>query len=440
MTDAIERLRACHSLQRHRMISAVGSLALFMVLPSPAAAQAGTVYGGPGGRYFEYACGPGQVLVGLHGSAGVLLDSIQAVCARVDGNATVDASAQGPVVGNDRPFDKAIDCPPGTAVTAAIMARNESYPHLGAIRLFCTELAQRSDGGTTPIDISGSGHYEGYDSPYFLLSSHEGGMPGSSACPGGYAVGIRGRDDGFVTAFGLLCGPKPSGVAADPNAGHTLGKRKRPDRPVFAPGALGDSVTTSSIPGAGSSPAGTLDQQRSSGATFEGPTAAGTGRSVGKRKKPPAPAEIQPAQSDQPFAAINSDGGIAPTTEPPPAEPPSPLINGTYDTTLSVTDSRCLGQDLTGTWRGMAELNPQPAISIPLQTMGPLFAGPLTLDVHGLVIRQSTQLQMRSGFFGGGVPADLDGAFTTDGSRFNVRFTAGNALCRIGGTIAGVRG
>jgi hypothetical protein len=417
------------------MISAVGPLALLTVMPSPAGAQAGAVYGGSGGRYFEYACGPGQVLVGLRGSAGVLLDSIQAVCARVDGNATVEASAQGPVVGNDRPFDKAIDCPAGTAVTAAIMARNESYPHLGAIRLFCTELAQREAGGTTPIDISGSGHFEGYDSPYFLLSSHEGGMPGSSQCPGGYAVGIRGRDDGYVTAFGLLCGPKPSAMAGDPNAGHTLGKRKRPDRPVFAPGALGDSVTTSSIPGAGSSPAGTLDQQRGSGSTFESPAAAAP-RTLGKRKRPAQPGP-QPAQTDQPISAINSDTGIGSGT---PAEPPSPLINGAYATTVSVTDSRCLGQDLTGTWRGMAELNPQPAISIPLQTMGPLFAAPLTLDVHGLVIRQSTQLQMRSGFFGGGVPADLDGAFSNDGGQFNVRFTAGNALCRIGGTIAGVRG
>lgn len=263
-------------------------------------------------------------------------------------------------------------------------------------------------------------------------------MPGSSQCPGGYAVGIRGRDGGYVTAFGLMCGPKPS-ASADPNAGHTLGKRKRPNRPAFEPGGPRGEATSSTVAGSRASIAGTLDEQRASGGRIEGPAATAP-RTLGKRKRP-APASPEPAPAGETISAINSDSFNAPPPESAPAEvePPSPLINGSYATTLSVTESRCLGQDLRGTWRGTAEIDPQPAISIPLQTMGPLFAAPVTVQVQGLVVRQSTQVRLRSGLLAGAVPADLDGVFSNDGSRFNVRFTAGNGLCRIGGTISGER-
>ncbi len=411
-----------------RFFSPVAALALAVAFQTPAGAQSGGVYGGPGGRYFEYGCGSGQVLVGLRGSAGVLLDSIQAVCARVGGgNTTTGASTQGPVVGNDRPFDKAIECPPGYAVTAASMAKNESAPHLGAIRLYCTELAQRAEGGSVTIDIQGSGHFEGYRSPFGLLAGNEGNLDGASACPGQYAVGIRGRDDGYVTAFGLMCGPKPSIAAGDPNAGHTLGKRKRP-APVTGPRTPGEGPAASSSIVRDSAPwTGTLRSQRSQRTTVQGVAGA----------DPPAEEPSTPPPSPA-GASIFTDSAIPPPQAAPDVqrEPPSPLINGTYATTLSVTDSQCLIKDLRGTWGRVIELRPESSITIPLHEYNSIFSGPVMLNVEGLRLSQSTTVPID---VVGSAPATFDGLFTNDGSQFNVRFEAGNALCGVRGTISGVR-
>ena len=396
-----------------------------ITLPNAAHAQADVIYGGAGGHYFEYGCGPGRILVGLRGSAGILVDAIQPICARVDPRDLAVGSDLGPVFGSDRKMDAWAQCPVQYAVTDAYMARNEKDPYLGAIRLICTELVRRDGGGRKAVEVRGTGHFEGYESPFGLVGGYEGSLTGSSYCPGGWALGIRGRSDRYVDAFGLMCGPKPAATDPDGNAGHTLGKRRKRPPSAIGERTPGDSTITS-IPGLTQPP-----------------------RTLGKRKRPapsggagsePSPMAGQPAQSDQPFGlSINSDGSVPP---PPPvvaAEPPSPLISGSYATTVSVTDSRCFTQDLRGSWRGMAELQPQPGIMIPLQNFGPLFAAPVVIQVQGLVVRQSTQLQMRAGPIGGGVPADFDGVFSNDGSQFNVRFTAGTPICRIGGTISGTR-
>src|SRR3954454_1182870 len=113
----VERLACRTGFAPAGFLSVSLLIASTVALRIPAHAQPGAVYGGPGGRYFEYNCGPGRVLVGLRGSAGVLIDSIQAVCAGVDGRSvTIEANAQGPVIGNDRPFDQSIECPVGYAV------------------------------------------------------------------------------------------------------------------------------------------------------------------------------------------------------------------------------------------------------------------------------------------------------------------------------------
>jgi hypothetical protein len=68
-----------------------------------------------------------------------------------------------------------------------------------------------------------------------------------------------------------------------------------------------------------------------------------------------------------------------------------------------------------------------------------MFAAPVAIQVQGLVVSQSTQVEMRAGPVAGAVPAEFNGAFSNDGSEFNVRFTAGSPLCRIAGTISGQR-
>jgi hypothetical protein len=352
----------------------------------------------------------------------VLLDNIQAICGRLDGaGRVVDASPDGPVFGGTRPQDQQIQCSPEYAVTFATVALNDDHPQIGAISISCTELANRRDGGSVTMSIKGSGNLEGYSSSFGFVNGNPGGPSGFPSCGGNYAVGIRGRAAQYLNAFGLICGPATAAI--DPNAGHTLGKRKKPKLDLGRDST--DSITTS-IPQ---------------------PT---TGRTLGKRKRP-APTGGAASES-KPNPMPEQQGGVSiftdstnvgpspgPAPEAQPVEPPSPLINGTYSTTVAVTDSRCLTQDLRGTWRGLSELKPQPALIIPLQNFGPMFAAPVAIQVQGLVVSQSTQVEMRAGPVAGAVPAEFNGAFSNDGSEFNVRFTAGSPLCRIAGTISGQR-
>lgn len=397
------------SFRKATMSLALGALAIGL-FSTNAHAQQGNVYGGAGGRYFEYSCGPGQVLVGLRGSAGVLIDSIQGICAAIDARSvTINSAPQGPVIGNDRPLDKWVECPVGYAVTSAAMARNESHPHLGALALYCTELVRRDEGGTKMLELRGSGHLEGYESRYFLLDAHEGSLSGQSQCPGEYAIGIRGRDDNYLTAFGLICGPKPVAGVANPTEGRTLGKRKRPRESVIGERKPGDQGTSLSFPSAANAP-----------------------RTLGKRKKRP---EMGAAVANRPVgAALNSDGAAIPA----PTEPPSPLINGTYLTVLTIDSSRCM-KDLQSTHQREVEVNPQPSIRIPLNEINQIFGAPIFLNVQGLSLTQTTTISINVGPVVDTVPATFNGGFTPDGARFDVRFEAGTDLCRVSGTISGIR-
>src|SRR5262245_41394623 len=198
----------------------VSILALLLVTVSGAApAQDRTnaaVQGGPGGTYFEYSCGSGRMLVGLHGSAGVLVDAVQAVCARVDAAGSVsEATPQGPVFGGQRPFDKVADCPDGQAIRMLDISQSEGNPFVGAIRIRCQETARMEEGCSTDLNLSGSGHLRGYDSPFGPMASQDNGEFGASRCPDPtYAVGIRGRSSFWLNALGLICAPKPVTAAA----------------------------------------------------------------------------------------------------------------------------------------------------------------------------------------------------------------------------------
>ena len=207
---------------------------LLAVVPTAAEAQReGRIGGGGGGRYFKYECGEGRVLVGLRGSAGVLIDNVQAVCARMDAaGGLAEAAPQGPIFGNQRPEDQSIQCPPGHAVIGGEMFENDDHPFLGSIELYCREVANREFGGTVNIRMRGTGNLAGYISPTLGLMGQEEAQywnRETSTCDG-YALGIHGRQSRNLNAFGLLCGPKPTvaAIPTDPNAGHTLGKRKKP--------------------------------------------------------------------------------------------------------------------------------------------------------------------------------------------------------------------
>src|SRR5690349_7421170 len=65
--------------------------------------------GGLGGNHFEYVCGPGRVLVALKGYAGVWIDNVPAVCARLE-VVGVSARVESAVFGGNRPLNSYSTC------------------------------------------------------------------------------------------------------------------------------------------------------------------------------------------------------------------------------------------------------------------------------------------------------------------------------------------
>ena len=201
-----------------RMICRYAAAAMVAVgLPAAALAQEvqAPIAGGSGGTYFEYSCGPGRMLVGLRGSAGVLVDAVQAVCARVDAAGQVtEAGPAGPVFGGPRPFDKVADCPAQQAIQSIRVSQTEDQPLVGSIQITCLEVARFGDGGRTELELEGSGNLALYTSPQLLIPSENRGYYSPSSCPNEtYAVGLRGRASQYLDALGLICAPKPAAAS-----------------------------------------------------------------------------------------------------------------------------------------------------------------------------------------------------------------------------------
>lgn len=191
---------------------------LGMALATPATAQErvdSAIGGGEGGSYFEFVCPSGQLLVGLHGSAGMLVDAVRAVCARVDAaGAITEAAPAGPVFGGPRPFDKAAECPNRYAIRALTIWQSEKYPYVGAIRITCHEVARVVDGGRTSVELRGTGNLIDHD-PNGIWVGGKRGYQEDSSCPDSlYAIGIRGRSSEYLDAIGLVCGPKVTAAVA----------------------------------------------------------------------------------------------------------------------------------------------------------------------------------------------------------------------------------
>jgi hypothetical protein len=195
-------------------------IAMTLVTATPAVAQRYVrteMVGGPGGNLSEHTCGPGRVLVGIQGYGGVLLDNVQAICARVDANGLSDAKPEGPVFGGNRPINGSAKCPGDSAVVLAFIRENEKDPYVGLIELTCT-------GERQPVTLRGTGHLKGYTGPVLDSPSADTGDGKAIGCrnqPGenkNVAVGISVRAGQHLDAFGLICGPQPK----------TLNKRKKP--------------------------------------------------------------------------------------------------------------------------------------------------------------------------------------------------------------------
>ena len=398
------------------MIAALVASNLSLV--SPAAAQpGGQVQGAAGGRYFEYNCGPGRLLVGLRGSAGILIDNIQAICGRLTSDGGVeDIAPSGPIFGGGRPQDKHVACPAEFAPVNAVVSLNEYNPQVGSIALHCVELANRAYGGQASVELRGSGNLYGYD------SGSGGGAP--SGCDGQYAVGIRGRAQDYLSAFGLICG--------DAVAERTLGKRKKP---VLDLSRRPDQSTTT-VPGAQR----TLNKRRrpapTGGAASEmapppdNPYTKG-GPSIFTDSAPPPP----PAEGG---FSINSDSQLPPPTEVAPAPEVSPLIAGEYLTQMIIRESRCI-VPVSGSWQQMIVLEARPVLVIPIYRFNNFFDGPLALRVNGTSLTQTASVSLAIGGVRGNYPAQVTGGFDPDYRRFEVRFEVDAPLCSFDGFITGTK-
>lgn len=209
------------------------AIAITLAAGMPAAPQRPVrteMVGGPGGSLYEHVCGPGRVLVGVQGYAGVLLDNVQAVCARVDANGLSDAKPEGPVLGGGRSINGSAKCPGDSAVKMAFVQENEKDPYVGLINLYC-------QGERQAVTLRGTGHLKGYSEPIGRYPSRQFDEGTYIECPGqSVAVGISVRAGKFLDAFGLICGPPPK----------ILNKRKK--KPEGTTLKEGRDKTSTSLP------------------------------------------------------------------------------------------------------------------------------------------------------------------------------------------------
>lgn len=220
------------------------AIGLTLAASTPAVAQnvvRTEMGGGPGGSLSEHMCGSGRVLVGVRGYAGVLIDNVQAICARVDSNGLVDGRPEGPVFGGDRPINSSVKCPGDSVVKTAFIRENEKDPYVGYITLGCDEPQEKLQW----VTLRGTGHLKGYISPVLGYPSLEGFEGKHINCGGeSVAVGISVRAGKFLDAFGLICGPRTK----------ILNKRKKPAS-ADSTFKEGRDKTTASLPNVAETPA-----------------------------------------------------------------------------------------------------------------------------------------------------------------------------------------
>jgi hypothetical protein len=149
---------------------------------------AGTV-GGPGGRFYATRCPDNQMLVGVAGRSGTVIDQIAPVCVAFDRH---DRWIGEPVVGGAEggkgggPFMTV--CPRNTLVTGFTSVGGEFVVN---IRLQCQFPLRRGEAVPPPPPVGGS--------------LHLGSNAGAQCRDRQVASGIRGMASHFVNRFGISC-------------------------------------------------------------------------------------------------------------------------------------------------------------------------------------------------------------------------------------------
>jgi hypothetical protein len=172
---------------------------VIVLFPLTALAQGSPQYtsvvGGAGGTAYTLDCGPGKLLTGLRGRAGMNVDAVGVLCAPVLANGALGStSAVGSIKGGSGGQSMEIRCATGSVVTSL----NVNYGTvLNQIKLRCHQWSsaeRRFTGyGTYPSDALGVPRSVDHS---MKLECAAGVQPGA---------GIRGRSGWIVDAIGLIC-------------------------------------------------------------------------------------------------------------------------------------------------------------------------------------------------------------------------------------------
>jgi hypothetical protein len=208
--------------------------------------------GGDGGSSFSVSCPTGSILVGLTVGSGLVVDSIQGVCARIsaEGHQVGDPIVLlGGKVGGSGGTKYSRICPDGQAIVGLRVGDGWYVTHLGVLCATVGPDGKRSGSpsliggdllGTAPADVS-----EGQQGDVELL------------CPSNkISKGYFGKAARFVDNIGLVCGIVPLAaplisVAVSPSdvfAGTTLTGRVRLNGTV--PGGQNVALSVYGAPGA----------------------------------------------------------------------------------------------------------------------------------------------------------------------------------------------
>lgn len=177
----------------------------------------GRTFGGTGGTAFSRVCYPGQVARGLHGSAGLYVDRIGLLCARIevliadegevrDYKLAITPTVRGVLVGGEGGSDFELGCPDDQVLGGIFGAAGAELRRIG---VECVRPVITDDGeGNLTIRFE----------PGDRLGP-EGGSGGTSfsydCAPTRVAMGMRGRTGLYVDAFGISC---QRASATDPDA------------------------------------------------------------------------------------------------------------------------------------------------------------------------------------------------------------------------------
>jgi hypothetical protein len=160
-----------------------------------------------GGMNFQRKCSDGEVLVGLTGRIGDIVDQIQIVCASIHikakGKPGAAPAIRGEPVGGTGGWPAQMNCPESQAIFGFKIGLNTSpddaqWAHVRTIGLTC--------GAPDPAARSGAMENRTFGpatpSPVYLADLQ---------CPphAPVALGIHGRATSYLKAFGLICGSPP---------------------------------------------------------------------------------------------------------------------------------------------------------------------------------------------------------------------------------------